>query len=162
MINFSQIKVLIIHSWQVNSGHKTWRPLTVNNTHRTCQNSTVYDNATATKTIKKPPLGVAPTTFWLVLLIYSCQFRFAFSATLPELGFQISLSLSAKNGTFPRQLWTLTYDLDLITEPTEGQGEQPCQVSRSKVISFKSYHPKTHTANWHGNKVVVKNERYTH
>jgi len=53
-----------------------------------------------------------------VLPIYSFQFKFAFSATLPELVFPILLLLSAVKGHLPVwSFWTLTliYELDLDT-----------------------------------------------
>ena len=85
--------------------------------------------------------GRTNCTFRSVLLICSSQFSYAFSATLPELVFFISLSCtdSLNLNIFFLWHWTLTYDIDLRIWPIFGQDQPACQISSSEIILFQNF-----------------------
>jgi len=85
-----------------------------------------------------------PWIFGLLLLIYSFEFTSAFQPqcyswlSLTPLSFFNYMTASiAKKGN-------LTRHLELRTWLSHGQHEPSCQLSASKVISFKSYCADTH------------------
>ena len=84
--------------------------------------------------------------FRLVLRTFRFQFRFDFPPHCRNWFSQFhSFTFCPERNIFLPWPWTLTYDLDLRTWHGDGQAEKAGQISRSKVISFESYHPNTNT-----------------
>jgi len=78
---------------------------------------------------EKSSIEVAPTTLWLVLLIYS--FFHVVRTGFPN----FTSTFSRKKSIFLLWPWTVTYDLDLLTWPSQDQVESSYHLRQTSFLS---------------------------